>query len=123
MSLPVYSRADLSRIPELVVAPALPVATTRTVACEFRAADTGNEDDPIVRAQRYMGLIVEPGCGRHQTPVFHPRRRAGRRKTPAVTIVADFDREPFEAAMTAIDAMAQRHPATAELTGLSRKVE
>jgi hypothetical protein len=123
MSLPVYSRADLSRIPELVVALALPAATTRTVAWEFGAADTRNEDDPIVRAQRYMGLIVEPGCGRHQIPMFHPRRRAGRRKTPAVTIVADFGREPSEAAMTGIDAEAQSYLATAELTGLSRKVE
>ena len=121
--MPVYSRADLSRIPELVVAPSLPAVTTRTVAWEFRAADTRNEDDPIVRAQCYMGLIAERGCGRHQIPVFHPRRRAGRRKAPAVTIVVDFDRERFEAAMTGIDAKAQHDPAAAEWVELSRKME
>ena len=123
MSLPVYSRADLSRIPQLVVTPSLPAVTTRAAAWEIRAADTRNEDYPTLRAQRYMGLIAERGCGRHQIPVFHPRRRAGRRKTPAVTIAADFNRERFEAAMTGIDAMARRYLATAELTGLSRKVE
>ena len=70
-----------------------------------------------------MGLIAERGCGRHQIPVFHPGSRAHRRRTPAVTIAADFNREPLEAAMTGIDAKAQPYRATAELNGLSRKVE
>lgn len=40
MSLPVYSRADLSRTVTLVVALFLTAATASAVACEFRAADT-----------------------------------------------------------------------------------
>jgi tripartite ATP-independent transporter DctP family solute receptor len=40
-----------------------------------------------------------------------------------VTIVTDFDRKPFEAAMAAIYAIAQRDPATAELIERIRKVE
>jgi hypothetical protein len=37
--------------------------------------------------------------------------------------VTDFDRKPFEAAMTAIYAKAQRSPAAAELIERIRKVE
>src|SRR5882757_50767 len=40
-----------------------------------------------------------------------------------VTIVTDFDRKPFEAAMAAIYAKAQRDPAAAELIERIRKVE
>ncbi len=40
-----------------------------------------------------------------------------------VTIVTDFDRKPFEAAMAGIYAEAQRDPATAELIERIRKVE
>jgi tripartite ATP-independent transporter DctP family solute receptor len=48
-----------------------------------------------------------------------------RRKAEAagVTIVADIDRKPFEAAMTEIYAKAQRDPAAAELIERIRKVE
>ena len=124
MSLPVYSRADLSRIPQLVVAPSLPAVTTRAVAWEFRAAGTRSEDDPAVQALRHMGrLIAEPRAGRRQIPVFQSRRRADRRRTPGVTIATDFNREPFGAAMTGIDAKAQCNPAAAEWVELSRKVE
>jgi TRAP-type C4-dicarboxylate transport system substrate-binding protein len=40
-----------------------------------------------------------------------------------VTIVTDFDHNPFEAAMAGIYAKAERDPATAELIGRIRKVE
>ena len=40
-----------------------------------------------------------------------------------VTIITDFDRKPFEAAMTGIYAKAQRDPAAAELIERIRKVD
>jgi hypothetical protein len=124
MSLPVYSRADLSRILELVVAPSLPAVTTSAVAWEIRNADTRSENGPAVQALRHVGcLIAEPRAGRRRIRVLQSRRRADRRKGARLTIAADFERGPFEAAMTGIDAKAQRYPATAELAGLSRKVE
>ena len=46
-----------------------------------------------------------------------------RAKTAGVTIVTDFDRKPFEAAMAAIYAKAQRDSAAAELIQRIRKVE
>jgi tripartite ATP-independent transporter DctP family solute receptor len=48
------------------------------------------------------------------------RRQA---ETAGVTIITDFDRKPFEAAMAGINATAQRDPATAELIERIRKVE
>jgi TRAP-type C4-dicarboxylate transport system substrate-binding protein len=44
-------------------------------------------------------------------------------KAAGVTIVSDFDRKPFEAAMTEIYAKAQRDPAAAKLIERIRKVE
>lgn len=44
-------------------------------------------------------------------------------KAAGVAIVADFDRKPFEAAMTGIYAKAQRDPAAAELIERIRKVK
>jgi TRAP-type C4-dicarboxylate transport system substrate-binding protein len=44
-------------------------------------------------------------------------------KAAGVTIVTDFDRKPFEAAMTAVYAKAQRNPAAAEPIERIRKVE
>jgi TRAP-type C4-dicarboxylate transport system substrate-binding protein len=46
-----------------------------------------------------------------------------RAKTAGVTIVTAFDRKPFEAAMAAIYATAQRDPAAAELIQRIRQVE
>src|SRR6476620_1422388 len=46
-----------------------------------------------------------------------------RAKAAGVTIVTDFDRKPFEAAMAAIYAKAQRDPAAAELIRRIRQVE
>jgi len=48
------------------------------------------------------------------------RRQA---EAAGATIVTDFDRKPFEAAMAAIYAKAQRDPAAAELIERIRKVE
>jgi TRAP-type C4-dicarboxylate transport system substrate-binding protein len=68
MKLPVYSRADLSRTVELVVALFLTAVSTSAVAREFRAADTQSEDYPTVQALRYMGrMIAEKSCGRGHT--------------------------------------------------------
>jgi TRAP-type C4-dicarboxylate transport system substrate-binding protein len=44
-------------------------------------------------------------------------------ETAGVTIVSDFDRKPFEAAMTNIYAKARRDPAAAALIERIRKVE
>jgi TRAP-type C4-dicarboxylate transport system substrate-binding protein len=44
-------------------------------------------------------------------------------KAAGVTIVTDFDRKPFEAAMAGIYAKAQRDPAAAQLIERIRKVE
>ena len=44
-------------------------------------------------------------------------------KASGVTIVSDFDRKPFEAAMAGIYEKAQRDPAVAELIQRIRKVE
>ncbi len=61
MSLPVYSRASLSRTAATVVALVL-TATASAVAREFRAADTQSEDCPTVQALRYMSrMIAERG--------------------------------------------------------------
>ena len=44
-------------------------------------------------------------------------------RTAGVTIITDFDRKPFEAAMTGLYAKVQRDPAAAELIERIRKVE
>jgi TRAP-type C4-dicarboxylate transport system substrate-binding protein len=139
----VYSRADLSRIAALVVAPFLAAAATGAVAREFRAADTRNEDYPTVQALRYMGRpVAECTGGRHRIRVFHSRQSAvrsgrfmrekwkdleqqSRRQAEAagVATVTDFDRKPFEAAMAAIYQRAERDPAAAQLIERIRKVE
>jgi hypothetical protein len=65
--LPVYRRADLSRIRTLVVALFLTAASTSAFAREFRAADTQNEDYPTVQALPHMGsMVAERSSGRHQ---------------------------------------------------------
>lgn len=82
MSLPVYSRADLSRTVALVVALSLTTVSTSAVAREFRAADTQSEDYPTVQALRYMGrMIAEKSGGRHQIRVFHSRQLGEEKET------------------------------------------
>ena len=82
MSLPVYSRADISRTVTLVVALFLTAVSTSAVAREFRAADTQSEDYPTVQALRYMGrMIAEKSDGRHQIRVFHSRQLGEEKET------------------------------------------
>ena len=53
-----------------------------TMAREFRAADTQNEDYPTVQALNYMGkLIAERTNGRHQIKVFHSRQLGEEKET------------------------------------------
>jgi hypothetical protein len=67
-SLPVYSRAELSRTVFIVAARFLTAIST-SVARHFRAADTQNNDYPTVQALQYMGwLIAERSGGRHREP-------------------------------------------------------
>lgn len=120
MSLPVYSRADLSRTVAIVVALFLTAIQANAIAREFPAADTASEDYPIVQALRYLGrLVAENNGGRFLSPVRHSRQQA---KVAGVAIVIDFDRKPFEAAMAGIY-QTQRGPAVAALIERTRKVE
>jgi tripartite ATP-independent transporter DctP family solute receptor len=82
MSLPVYSRAQLSRTVAIVAALLLAAASTSVVAREFRAADTQSEDYPTVEALRYMGrVIAERSGGRQQIRVFHSRQLGEEKET------------------------------------------
>jgi tripartite ATP-independent transporter DctP family solute receptor len=82
MSLPVYSRAQLSRTVAIVAALLLNAAATAAFAREFRAADTQSEDYPTVEALRYMGsIIAERSGGRHQIRVFHSRQLGEEKET------------------------------------------
>lgn len=151
MSLPVYSRADLSRIVSIVVPLFLTAVSTSAVAREFRAADTRSEDYPTVQALRFMGrAIAERSGDRLQIRVIHSpaddrklfrdaaiqssqfmrgkwkdlEQRSRRQAEAArVMITTNFDRKPFEDAVAGICAKAQRDPATAELIERMRKVE
>jgi tripartite ATP-independent transporter DctP family solute receptor len=79
--LPVYRRADLSRIIMLVLALFL-TASTSAFAREFRAADTQNESYPTVQALHYMGsLVAERTGGRHEIKVFHSRQLGEEKET------------------------------------------
>nr|WP_249779509.1 TRAP transporter substrate-binding protein [Bradyrhizobium sediminis] len=92
MSLPVYSRADLSRTVAFVVALSLTAVSTSAVAREFRAADTQSEDYPTVQALRYMGrMIAEKSGGRHQIRVFHSRQLGEEKETIEQTRVGAID--------------------------------
>jgi TRAP-type C4-dicarboxylate transport system substrate-binding protein len=84
MSLPVYSRASLSRTAATVVAlflTATASAVAVAVAREFRAADTQGEDYPTVQALRYMGRMVAERSGdRHEIRIFHSRQLGEEKK-------------------------------------------
>jgi TRAP-type C4-dicarboxylate transport system substrate-binding protein len=129
MSLPVYSRAGLSRTVALVVALSLTAVSTGAAAREFRAADTQIDDCPIVQALRYIGgMIAENSGGCHQTRVFHSRQLGEERETieQARAGAVDLNRSHaarIEAVMAGIDAKAQRDPAAARLIERIRKVE
>jgi len=90
--LPVYCRADLSRIKTLVVALFLAACSTGAFAREFRAADTQNEEYPTVQALLYMGsLVAERTGGRHQIKVFHSRQLGEEKETLEQTRVGAID--------------------------------
>jgi tripartite ATP-independent transporter DctP family solute receptor len=92
MMLPVYSRADLSRIVAILVALFLTAASTSVVAREFRAADTQSEDYPTVQALRYMGRVIAERSGdRLQIRVFHSRQLGEEKETIEQTRVGAID--------------------------------
>jgi tripartite ATP-independent transporter DctP family solute receptor len=92
MSLPVYSRADLSRIVALVVALFLTAVSTSAAAREFRAADTQSEDYPTVQALRFMGRVIAERSGnRLQIRVFHSRQLGEEKETIEQTRVGAID--------------------------------
>jgi tripartite ATP-independent transporter DctP family solute receptor len=76
----------------LLLALPLALAAARTVAREFRAADTQTEDYPTVQALHYMGaLIAERTGGRHQLKVFHSRQLGEEKETIEQTRVGAID--------------------------------
>lgn len=97
-------RADLPRSFSLVAVLLFMAASTGVFAREFHR-DTQSDDHPTVQA-------------------LHPEERSRQQAGAAgVTIVSDFDRRPFEAAMAAIYEQAERDPASAALIERIRKVE
>jgi tripartite ATP-independent transporter DctP family solute receptor len=92
MTLPVHSRADISRIVAILVALFLTAVSTSVAAREFRAADTQSEDYPTVQALRYMGrLIAERSGDRLQIRVFHSRQLGEEKETIEQTRVGAID--------------------------------
>lgn len=75
-------RARLQRTVVVVVALLLAAGSTSTLAREFRAADTQNEDYPTVQALRFMGRqVAERSGGRHEVKVFHSRQLGEEKET------------------------------------------
>ena len=88
MSLPVYSRASLSRTAATVAL----LLTASAAAPEFRAADTQSEDDPTVQTLRYMGrMIAERSGGRHEIRIFHWRQLDEEKQTIGQTRAGAID--------------------------------
>jgi len=82
ITLPVCSRAGLSRTLALVGALLLLAGATSAPAREFRAADTQSEDYPTVQALRYLGRLIEERTGgRLQIRVFHSRQLGEEKET------------------------------------------
>jgi TRAP-type C4-dicarboxylate transport system substrate-binding protein len=87
MSLPVYSRASLSRTAATVAL----LLTASAAAPEFRAADTQSED-PTVQTLRYMGrMIAERSGGRHEIRIFHWRQLDEEKQTIGQTRAGAID--------------------------------
>jgi TRAP-type C4-dicarboxylate transport system substrate-binding protein len=104
MSLPVYSRASLSRTAATVVALFL-TATPSAVAREFRAADTQSEDYSTVQGPRYMGrMIAERSGGRHEIRVLHSRQ-LGEKEAIEQTCAIDLNRTNVALLGTFVPAM------------------
>ena len=67
--------ADMWRACVLVVALLITAAPANASACQFRAADTQNEDYATVQALKYLGGLVDQcSGGRLKIPVFHSRQ-------------------------------------------------
>jgi tripartite ATP-independent transporter DctP family solute receptor len=80
--LNVFGRAEIQRTVFVVVALLLTAGSTGTLAREFRAADTQNEDYPTVQALRFMGRQVsERTGGRHEIKVFHSHQLGEEKET------------------------------------------
>ena len=113
MSLPVYSRADLSRTVALVVAPSLTAVSTGAVARE-RAADTQGKH--FHRSNVAAALIGTSVPAIHvpadAAPVSHRR-----------TSAKGYGSIGFQAVIAGIHQKAQRDPAAARLIERIRKVE
>jgi hypothetical protein len=113
MSLPVYSRAHLSRTVALVVALSLTAVSTSALARGFRAADTPGDLNRINVAVDPIGTSVPAMHAPADTaPVSHRR-----------TSAKSYSSVGFEAAMGGIHADAQRDPAASQPIERLRKVE
>ncbi|HEY0852254.1 MAG TPA: TRAP transporter substrate-binding protein [Bradyrhizobium sp.] len=78
----VFGRAELQRTMVVVVALLLTAGSADTLAREFRAADTQNEEYPTVQALRSMGRqVAERSGGRLEIKVFHSRQLGEERET------------------------------------------
>jgi tripartite ATP-independent transporter DctP family solute receptor len=71
----------------------------------------------------FREAAIESGRFMHDKWKDLERQSRRRAETEGVTIVTDFDRTPFDAAMTGIYQKAQRDPAVAELIARIRNVE
>ena len=113
MSLPVYSRAHLSRTVALVVAPSLTAVSTGVVA-RGRAADTCGEffNRSNVAAAPIWIFVPAVTVPAYIVPVSHRR-----------TSATGYSSAGFEAAMAGIDARAHRQPPAARPIERIRKVE
>ena len=117
--MPVYSRAEIQRTVAIVVALLLTAVTTNALA-------RGAEPIELPYGQVRTGLATKliDGASWLMRERWRDLEERSRRQADAAgaMIVTDFDRRPFEAAMTAIYAKAQRDPSAAELIERIRKV-
>ena len=118
-----YSRAELSRTGAIVVALLLTANAASTAAWEFRTADSQSEDLSAGNRRIFRDAApLSSRCMRESWKDLEDRsHRQG--KAAAVTIMPDFDRKPFEAAMAGAYAKAQRDRAAAEPIERIRKME
>lgn len=92
-----FGRAELQRTVFVVVALLLTAGSTGSLAREFRAADTQNEDYPTVQALRFMGRqISERSGGRHEIKVFHSRQLGEEKETLEQTRAGAIDLQKKE---------------------------
>ena len=114
MSLPVYSRADLSRTVALVVALSWTAFSTGAAAREFRAAEISSE-----HVNRSNVAVARVGTAIPARHVLVDTASVSHRATSA----KDYTGVGFEAAMAGIHAKAQRDSAAVLLVEPIRKME